>query len=52
MPIESVGQAATHTPHCTHRSASMTGLLEVPEPDLPGGLVDVVHHLPDVEARH
>src|SRR5215204_1019522 len=25
---------------------------EVPEPDLPGGLLDVVHHLPDVEAGH
>src|SRR5215210_3619933 len=25
---------------------------EVPEPDLPGGLFDVVHHLADVEAGH
>src|SRR5918994_594304 len=27
-------------------------LLQVPEPDLPGCLVDIVHQLPDVEAGH
>jgi hypothetical protein len=28
------------------------GLLEVPEPDLSGSLLDTVHQLPDVEAGH
>ncbi len=28
------------------------GLLQVPEPYLAGSFVDVVHHLPDVEAGH
>src|SRR3712207_3049540 len=35
-PIESVGQAATHTPHCTHLSASMTDFSRSQNQTFPG----------------
>src|SRR5829696_824120 len=35
-PMESVGQAATHTPHCTHLSASMTAFSRSQNQTLPG----------------
>src|SRR5215203_4478690 len=34
--MESVGQAATHTPHCTQRSASMTPCSRSQNQTLPG----------------
>src|SRR5215217_2631958 len=36
MPIESVGQAATHTPQCTQRSASITAFSRSQNQTLPG----------------
>ena len=36
IPIESVGQAATHTPHCTQRSASMTACSRSQNQTFPG----------------
>src|SRR5918998_2581857 len=36
IPIESVGQAATHTPHCTQRSASITAFSKSQNQTLPG----------------
>src|SRR5215210_3741818 len=36
MPMESVGQAATHTPHCTQRSASITAFSRSQNQTLPG----------------
>src|ERR671922_1718110 len=36
MPIESVGHAATHTPHCTHLSASMTAFSRSQNQTFPG----------------
>src|SRR5215210_4715036 len=36
IPIESVGQAATHTPHCTQRSASMTAFSRSQNQTFPG----------------
>src|SRR5918912_2523370 len=36
MPMESVGQTATHTPHCTHLSASMTACSRSQNQTLPG----------------
>src|ERR687893_1268124 len=36
MPMESVGHAATHTPHCTQRSASMTALSRSQNQTFPG----------------
>src|SRR5215210_341479 len=36
IPIESVGHAATHTPHCTQRSASMTAFSRSQNQTFPG----------------
>src|SRR5918994_6086075 len=36
IPMESDGQAATHTPHCTHRSASMTAFSRSQNQTFPG----------------
>ena len=36
MPMESVGQAATHTPHCTQRSASITAFSRSQNQTFPG----------------
>src|ERR671917_2660233 len=36
MPMESVGQAATQTPHCTHLSASMTDFSRSQNQTFPG----------------
>jgi hypothetical protein len=36
IPMESVGHAATHTPHCTQRSASMTACSRSQNQTFPG----------------
>src|SRR3712207_9031682 len=41
MPMESVGQAATQTPHCTQRSASMTACSRRSEERRVGKSVDL-----------
>src|SRR5215210_4279656 len=48
-----VGRAGRDAHAALHAAVGVyDGPLEVPEPDLPRGLLDVVHQLADVEAGH
>src|ERR687893_918341 len=50
---DGVGRAGRDAYAALHAPVGVNdGLLKVPEPDLPGGLLDVVYQLPDVEASH
>src|SRR5215212_722914 len=50
---DGVGRASRDAYPALHAPIGVyDGLLEIPEPDLPRGLLDVVHQLPDVEAGH
>src|SRR3712207_2818065 len=48
-----VGRAGRDAHAALHAAVRVyDGPLEIPEPDLPRGLLDVVHELPDIEAGH
>src|SRR5919112_1149788 len=50
---DGVGRAGRHTDAALHAAVRVDDrLLQVPEPDLARGLIDVVHHVPDIETGH